>query len=52
MHDGRWHRFFGHRLSNVTIGIVGVGRKGKGILNHLQGFGSPRVLVNDLMPEM
>lgn len=48
MHEGRWHRFFGRRLSNITIGIVGVGRIGKGVLKHLQGFGSPQILVNDL----
>jgi D-3-phosphoglycerate dehydrogenase / 2-oxoglutarate reductase len=51
MHDGRWHRFFGRRLSNVTIGIIGVGRIGKGVIQHLQGFGSPRILVNDIEPD-
>ena len=52
MHEGRWHRFFGRRLSNVTVGIIGIGRIGKGVLNHLQGFGSPRLLVNDLVSEI
>ena len=51
MHDGCWHRFFGKRLSNVTIGIIGVGRIGRGVLSHLQGFGSPNVLVNDINPD-
>jgi len=48
MHSGVWHRFFGKRLSKVTIGIIGVGRIGLGVLRHLKGFGNPRILVNDL----
>jgi len=48
MHNGKWHRFFGRRLSEVAIGIIGVGRIGKGVLQHLQGFGSPTVLLNDI----
>ena len=50
MHNGKWHRFFGRRLSEVTIGIIGVGRIGKLILQHLQGFGSLKILVNDTTP--
>ena len=49
MHDGKWHRFFGRRLSEVVIGIIGVGRIGTGVLQHLTGFGSPRILLNDLV---
>jgi len=52
MHDGRWFRFFGRRLSEVTVGIVGAGRIGKQVLNHLEGFGTPRVLVDDIMPDL
>ena len=48
MHKGKWHRFFGKRLSEVTIGIIGVGRIGQGVLKHLMGFGNPRLLVNDI----
>ncbi len=50
MHAGEWHRFFGRRLSEVTIGIIGVGRIGAGVLQHLQGFGSPKILLNDTFP--
>lgn len=50
MHRGEWHRYFGRRLSEVTIGIIGVGRIGSRVLQHLEGFGSPRVLANDLQP--
>ena len=48
MHEGKWHRFFGRRLSEVTIGIIGIGRIGTAVLQHLQGFGSPKILVNDI----
>ena len=48
MHNGKWHRFFGRRLSEITIGIIGVGRIGCGVLQHLQGFGSPKILLNDI----
>ncbi len=51
MHDGKWHRFFGRRLSEITVGIIGVGRIGTGVLQHLQGFGSPKILVNDITPD-
>jgi len=51
MHSGKWYRYFGRRLSEVTIGIIGVGRIGAGVLHHLRGFGSPKVLVNDIFSE-
>jgi D-3-phosphoglycerate dehydrogenase / 2-oxoglutarate reductase len=50
MHNGKWNRFFGRRLSEITIGIIGVGRIGSGVIRHLQGFGSPKILVNDILP--
>jgi D-3-phosphoglycerate dehydrogenase len=48
MHNGKWQRYFGRRISEVTIGIIGVGRIGLGVLKHLQGFGLPRILLNDI----
>jgi len=51
MHNGKWHRFFGRRLSEVIIGIIGVGRIGTGVLQHLQGFNSPKILLNDVNPK-
>ena len=48
MHNGRWHRFFGRRLSEVTVGIIGLGRIGGGIIKYLMGFGVHRILVNDI----
>ena len=51
MHQGKWHRIFGRRLSEVTVGIIGVGRIGGRVLRRITGFGTPRVLVNDLHPD-
>jgi D-3-phosphoglycerate dehydrogenase / 2-oxoglutarate reductase len=48
MHSGDWHRFFGRRLSEVVVGIIGVGRIGQGVIEHLKGFGNPKILVNDV----
>lgn len=48
MHQGTWHRFFGRRLEEVTVGIVGMGRIGSGVLKRLESFGTKRVMVNDV----
>ena len=47
MHQGLWNRYFGRRLSEVKIGIIGAGRIGSRVLEHLTGFGKPQILVND-----
>jgi len=52
MHNGHWERIFGRRLAEVTIGIIGVGRIGSRVLNRTKGFGTPRILVNDVMPNL
>ena len=52
LHRSEWHRHFGRRLSEVTIGIIGAGRIGQGVLNHLNGFGRPRIMVNDIDPNI
>jgi len=44
---GGWHRHIGRRLGLLTVGIIGVGRIGRLVLQQLQAW-SPRVLVNDL----
>ncbi len=51
MRRGEWQRHFGRRLSEVTIGIIGVGRIGGSVLRHLAGFGKLRILVNDTEPK-
>ncbi len=51
MHRGEWQRHFGRRIPEVTIGIIGAGRIGGRVLRRLEGFGTPRILVNDIRPE-
>lgn len=51
MHDGKWQRIFGRRLAEVTVGIIGVGRIGTRVLRRTRAFGTPRILVNDTMPD-
>lgn len=50
MRGGVWHRFVGRRLSELTVGVIGVGRVGRRVIRHLQGF-APRILANDLVPD-
>lgn len=50
MHGGAWHRHFGRRLPEITLGIIGTGRIGTRVLRRVSAFGTPRVLVNDLNP--
>jgi D-3-phosphoglycerate dehydrogenase / 2-oxoglutarate reductase len=51
MHRGEWGRILGRRLGEVTIGLIGVGRIGTGVLGRLQGFDCKRILVNDIKPK-
>jgi D-3-phosphoglycerate dehydrogenase / 2-oxoglutarate reductase len=51
MHAGHWHRHFGRRIAEVTLGIIGTGRIGARVLRRISSFGTPRVLVNDLSPD-
>lgn len=51
MHEGTWRRIFGRRLAEVTVGIIGVGRIGARVLRRTKAFGTPKILVNDLMPD-
>lgn len=52
MHHGQWYRFFGRRLEEVTVGIIGVGRIGTRVLSRMKGFGTSRILVNDIKPNL
>ncbi len=48
MHNGDWKRIFGKRFSEITIGIIGLGRIGSRVLRRISAFGSPKVLANDI----
>lgn len=50
MHQGKWDRYFGRRIPEVTIGILGAGRIGGRVISKLSAFGARRILVNDLDP--
>lgn len=52
MHVGHWNRYFGRRIPDVTIGVIGLGRIGKRVLNHLRSFGTPKLLLNDISPNL
>ena len=52
MHQKKWERIFGRRIPEVTIGIIGAGRIGGRVLRRLAAFGTPRILVNDLSPNV
>jgi len=49
MRQGVWHRWIGRRLSNLTVGVIGVGRVGRLVIQHLQGWRPMRILANDLV---
>lgn len=51
MHEKNWQRIFGRRLEEMTIGLIGYGRIGKRVYQHLKGFNCKNVLVNDLEPD-
>lgn len=51
MHQGVWGRIFGRRLSEITVGIIGVGRIGTHLLRCMSGFGKLHILVNDIVPK-
>lgn len=50
MHEGSWKRLFGGRIGQSTIGIIGCGRIGKRVVEHLRGFSPGQILVTDIIP--
>lgn len=52
MHQGQWYRYLGRRLGEITVGIIGVGRIGIGVLKRLKAFGTSKILVNDIEPNI
>lgn len=52
MHQGLWHRYFGRRISEITFGIIGAGRIGRGLIERLASFKPSKILVNDIDPKV
>jgi len=51
LRERKWNRLIGRRLANVTVGVIGVGRVGRLVIQHLGGFKPSRIMVNDLMTD-
>jgi len=47
MHQGKWHRYFGNRLDDSIIGIIGVGRVGSKVIKNLLALGCKKILYYD-----
>jgi D-3-phosphoglycerate dehydrogenase / 2-oxoglutarate reductase len=47
LHQAKWNRLFGRRLTECTVGIVGVGRIGSNVLRNLKALGCKRILYYD-----
>ncbi len=52
LRHGRWERLSGRRLAESTLGIIGVGRIGKRVIQCLGGLRPKRILANDLVPDL
>ena len=48
MHNGKWKRMFGRRLSEISCGIIGAGRIGSLMIEKLNALGNKPVFVNDI----
>jgi D-3-phosphoglycerate dehydrogenase / 2-oxoglutarate reductase len=46
--NGKWERYFGYRLSEMNIGIIGMGRIGSSVMRLLKCFNPINILVNDI----
>jgi D-3-phosphoglycerate dehydrogenase len=46
--NGEWERYFGFSLSEMNIGIIGLGRIGRKVMNHLKCFNPKNIYVNDI----
>lgn len=51
MHEGLWRRRIGRRLGLMTVGVIGVGRIGRRVIQHIQGW-SAQILAHDLHEDL
>jgi len=47
---GKWERYMGRELGQLTVGVVGTGRIGRAVIRRLRGFGS-RILAYDVIQD-
>jgi len=47
---GKWDRYMGRELGQLTVGVVGTGRIGRAVIRRLGGFGS-RILAYDVIQD-
>ena len=52
LHKGQWKRHYGKRIPEITFGIIGAGRIGTKVLRRLKHLGTPRLLINDVLPNL
>lgn len=48
--SGAWNRYLGKLVREITIGVVGVGRIGKGVIKLLSSF-EPNIIATELIPD-
>jgi D-3-phosphoglycerate dehydrogenase / 2-oxoglutarate reductase len=49
--EGIWKRRIGRRLGLMTVGVIGVGRIGRRVIQHLKGW-SPQILAHDIREDL
>jgi D-3-phosphoglycerate dehydrogenase len=52
MHRSEWKRHFGRRLTEVTFGVIGLGRIGSRVAQTLYALGAGKILAHDINPNM
>ena len=47
LHQNKWRRYFGNRLTNCCIGIIGAGRVGSRVISNLKALGCNKIYYYD-----
>lgn len=50
MHQDSWKRYFGKRITECVIGVVGAGRIGLEVIRLLNGLGVKKILLHEICP--
>ena len=51
MHQRKWNRFFGKRLADASVGVIGAGRIGTRVAECLSSLGCREILIHDCIDE-